>query len=350
MVNQLVLLLALVTIVLWLLQEIRGRAQMHDALSWIAKHKQTDNPVALVQQATPAWWNWTYKLLQAAWFAWFGAVLFVKDGDFALVLVVLTLMAGLIAGLDKYLFQRRREVFVGMGNVAIFITHFVSGEAERLKQRFSAALPIAQNAREFFPILLVVVVLRSFIYEPFQIPSPSMVPTLKIGDYILVNKYAYGLRLPVTGTKILDVGEPERGDVMVFYPPHDSRYFIKRVIGLPGDHIEYRNKVLRINGKLADQKVLATLPPGEPKVKVIEENLDGVDHLSYHYIHRDFPDFEVTVSPGHYFMMGDNRDNSADSRMWGEVPEQNIVGKAVAVWLHWPSMGQLPEFKAEAIR
>jgi signal peptidase I len=173
-----------------------------------------------------------------------------------------------------------------------------------------------------------------------------MVPTLEIGDYILVNKFEYGLRLPVLKTKVLGVGEPARGDVVVFFPPGKNAYFIKRLIGMPGDHIQYREKVLTINGKRVDQTLLAELPPLQPTVELASEQLGDVDHLiqkqmgSYNQT-ADYVD--VVVQPGHYFMMGDNRDNSSDSRFWGQVPEENIVGKAFAVWMHWESLS-MPSF------
>lgn len=137
---------------------------------------------------------------------------------------------------------------------------------------------VLEYASSFLPVLAIVLVLRSFIVEPFQIPSASMVPTLEVGDFILVNKFAYGLRLPVVGTKVLDVGEPQRGDVMVFFPPDDKRYFIKRVIGLPGDRIEVRDKQLTINGQPARQTLLAELPPGRPTYRLLKEQIGEVEH------------------------------------------------------------------------
>jgi signal peptidase I len=192
----------------------------------------------------------------------------------------------------------------------------------------------------------VVLVLRSFLVEPFQIPSTSMVPTLEVGDYILVNKFEYGLRLPVLKTKVLDVGEPRRGDVVVFFPPGKNAYFIKRLIGMPGDHIQYRHKVLTINGKRVDQTLIAELPPLQPTLELASERLGDVEHLIHKQMgsYNQLADYvDVVVQPGHYFMMGDNRDNSSDSRFWGQVPEENIVGKAFAVWMHWESLS-MPSF------
>jgi signal peptidase I len=195
------------------------------------------------------------------------------------------------------------------------------------------------------PVLGFVLVLRSFVAEPFQIPSKSMVPTLKVGDYILVNKWIYGVRLPVLRTKIIDVSEPERGDVMVFYPPHSERYFIKRVIGLPGDKINLIKGQLFVNGEKMPQTAYLE-EPAAPRSVVMTENLTGVEHLMQR---RQSPtrlslNFSTVVPDGHYFMMGDNRDNSSDSRVWGPVPADRIVGKAFARWMFWDSFASLPSF------
>ena len=204
---------------------------------------------------------------------------------------------------------------------------------------------IVEYAKSFFPVLALVLVLRSFLYEPFQIPSSSMVPTLQVGDYILVNKFNYGLRLPVTRTKVWDVSSPERGDVMVFYPPHaNTTYYIKRVIGVPGDRIQYRNKQLTVNGKPVPREWLAEIP-GSRRLQIgLEQPRDDKSHLVQVDLSRPTRDFSVVVRPGHYFMMGDNRDNSSDSRVWGQVPERDIVGQAVAIWMHWESVFSVPSF------
>ena len=267
--------------------------------------------------------------------------------DFPLILVVLTFLALVIWALDKLLWERGRNQVIarlqaqfpqwaqeGSNDATAFATA-VDAQARE-------PVPV-EYARSFLPVLLIVLVLRSFLVEPFQIPSSSMVPSLEIGDFILVNKFAYGIRLPVVGTKVIDIGTPQRGDVMVFFPPHEKRYFIKRVIGLPGDHIEYRNKVLYINGEMADEKFLTRLYP--PQLMMFEEHLGDVDHRIQKLSHGGMDrDYELEVKPGHYFMMGDNRDNSADSRVWGQVPEANIVGKAFAIWMHWPQFFSIPSF------
>jgi signal peptidase I len=205
---------------------------------------------------------------------------------------------------------------------------------------------VVEYAKSFFPLLAFVLVLRSFLYEPFQIPSSSMVPTLQVGDYILVNKYRYGLRLPVTRTKIWDVSSPQRGDVMVFYPPHaNDQYYIKRVIGVPGDRVQYRNKQLSVNGRPIPREWLADVP-GARRIQIgLEEPRESRGHLVQIDHLRPVRDFSVVVRPGHYFMMGDNRDNSSDSRVWGQVPERDIVGEAVAIWMHWESLFSIPSFE-----
>jgi signal peptidase I len=196
------------------------------------------------------------------------------------------------------------------------------------------------------PVLGLVLVLRSFVIEPFQIPSSSMVPTLKVGDFILVNKWTYGIRLPVLRTKIIELNSPERGDVMVFFPPHEERYFIKRVIGLPGDEIHVLDGVLYINGDKMSQKVLEGEIPAA-RSAVMSEDLYGLEHAMQKRIlpTRLSQNFTAVVPQGHYFMMGDNRDNSSDSRVWGPVPEQRIVGKAFARWMFWDKFLSLPSFQ-----
>jgi signal peptidase I len=204
---------------------------------------------------------------------------------------------------------------------------------------------IVEYAKSFFPVLLLVLVLRSFVAEPYQIPSESMVPTLQVGDFILVNKYAYGLRLPVFGTKILDVGDPQRGDVMVFIPPHDPRYFIKRVVGVPGDNVRYEGKALYVNGERLPYKFVREFEDAVTGIGMREytETIGGVDHAIYRtgFTERSR---NWELGPGEYLMMGDNRDKSQDSRFWGPAHEENIVGKAVAIWTHKEPGWNLPTF------
>lgn len=208
---------------------------------------------------------------------------------------------------------------------------------------------LIEYARSFFPILLIVFLLRAFLYEPFRIPSGSLEPTLRMGDFILTNKFDYGLRLPILRTKLVNIGIPKRGDIVVFrWPPDTSYYFIKRVIGLPGDRVNYMNKVLTINGKEMTQTALHTPPVLNTiqlengytiRVEKKEEDLGGVKHYIYLEPARGLGyNFQnINVPQGMYLVMGDNRDDSADSRYWGFVPEENIVGKAVLVWMSWDS-------------
>lgn len=271
------------------------------------------------------------------------------DIDFPLILVALTFAAFLVWALDVMLLAPRRRA--REAELKARFPHWAeegAADQQGFREQAERALRqpvVVEYARSFLPVLLIVLVLRSFLVEPFQIPSSSMVPTLLVGDYILVNKFAYGIRLPVLNSKVVEIGEPRRGDVMVFFPPHDSRYFIKRVIGLPGDRISYSGKVLTVNGRTIPQSLVAQLPPLNPSYQISEENLDDVTHFVRKELLRSGPDnFEVTVAPGHYFVMGDNRDNSSDSRVWGQVPEENIVGKAFAIWMHWGSFFSLPSF------
>lgn len=237
--------------------------------------------------------------------------------DFALILVVLTSLSGLIWGLEVLY---RRGI-----------------------RRDSAAEPSAnilvEYSRSFFPVLLLVLVVRSFLFEPFRIPSSSMVPTLLVGDFLFVNKFTYGLRLPVINTKFVELGEPERGDVMVFRLPSDpSVNYIKRIVGLPGDTIVYANKRLIINGEpVAMRQEGEVRQPSGRRAILATETLGSVTHELLVEPFTMSREGRYEVPAGHYFMMGDNRDNSQDSRYQqvGFVPEANIVGKAVRIWMNW---------------
>lgn len=268
--------------------------------------------------------------------------------DFPLILVGLVFGSGLLWMLDAIFLAPGRKRLVGELQ-AQYPRWEVEGSADaghyqaRVAEKASEPA-VVEYARSFFPVLLIVFILRSFLVEPFQIPSSSMVPTLEVGDYILVNKFTYGIRLPVIRTEVLSLNEPQRGDVMVFFPPHmNDTYFIKRVVGLPGDTVTYRGKQLYINGERverrpADQRGL------DPRYRVDREALGESDHLMQIDVKRRSSDFSEVVKPGHYFMMGDNRDNSSDSRVWGQVPERDIVGKAFAIWMHWDTLLSIPGF------
>jgi len=255
--------------------------------------------------------------------------------DLEMVLVIGSLLTGLVWLLDVLVLRRQREKVSAGGTL-------VAGQDQAsAKTHATGHEPwYVEYAKSFFPVLFIVLILRSFIAEPFRIPSGSMMPTLLVGDFILVNKFAYGVHLPVLHTRIFEVGDPKRGDVVVFrYPRDPSLDYIKRVIGLPGDHIGYVNKTLYVNGKPMDKVLQGPYTDGgayaQPNEFLYKEDLEGVKHdVIINRSRRRF-DAEYTVPDGHYFAMGDNRDNSNDSRYWGFVPEENLVGKALLIWMNW---------------
>ena len=282
--------------------------------------------------------------------------------NFPLLLVIAVAVTGLLALFDRIWLApgRRRAVAAYEAQVA--------ETDENTLQRLNKEPLLIEYGKSFFPVLAIVLILRSFLVEPFQIPSGSMKPTLEIGDFILVNKFAYGIRLPVLETKIIPIGDPQRGDVMVFRYPNDPRInYIKRVVGLPGDRIGYADKQLTVNGHVGERERLRTLeddevPAGHPlqalaKVDIYQEQLGDASHEArYKAMSQVPPAREWQVPEGNYFMVGDNRDNSNDSRywsapemspeLWGMVPDSYIVGKAFAVWMHWPEpkLRNLPSF------
>jgi len=216
----------------------------------------------------------------------------------------------------------------------------------------------------FFPVILIVFLLRSFLVEPFKIPSGSMVPTLLAGDFILVNKFTYGIRLPILNRKVIEVGQPRRGDVIVFrYPEDPSLDYIKRVVAVPGDRVEYRDKRLILNGEPVPLRRIDDylLRERMQYARRYVETLDGVEHEllvddtpevvaprpfpKASHCHYNSRGLACTVPAGHYFVMGDNRDNSSDSRVWGFVPDENIVGKAFFIWLNFSELGRLGPFR-----
>ena len=259
--------------------------------------------------------------------------------NFELILFYAVVVTGIIYLIDYLFFEPKRK------------------RQQRERGDKSSAKPtiIIDYARSFFPILLAVFILRSFLFEPFRIPSGSLEPTLFQGDFILVNKYDYGLRLPVIHTKLFGNNVPDRGDIIVFrWPPNTSIDFIKRVIGLPGDHISYIDKEIYINGKKIPQVFLQnSMAEGENdstwEVQEKSEDLFGKMHKIFVDKQKTSQDYkDIVVPEGMYFVMGDNRDDSADSRYWGFVPEKNIIGKAVLIWmsvgdgkfgLRWNRMG-----------
>ncbi len=262
------------------------------------------------------------------------------DFDFALLLVIATALCGVIWVYDKAVLAPARRVKLEQAAAQV-----EGALPEEVAAKIAHEPGWVDTGRSMFPVLFIVLVLRSFLVEPFQIPSGSMLPTLQIGDFILVNKYHYGIRLPVTNTKVVELNTPERGDVVVFrYPKQPNINYIKRVVGLPGDRVAYIDKTLYINGEAQSQELLAQLPPRRPERLVMQENLSGVPHQIYRDVMRKGIVGEWVVPEGHYFMVGDNRDNSNDSRYWGFVSEDLLVGKAFAVWMHWPSLFSIPDF------
>lgn len=266
--------------------------------------------------------------------------------DFPTFLVLATVVTGGIWLIDAVFFARRRRVLAAQQSAAV--SDQATGVPATVKPNKEPV--IVEYARSFFPVILIVLLLRSFVVEPFRIPSGSMMPTLLVGDFILVNKFTYGLRWPVLNRKFLELGQPAAGDVIVFrYPPDPSIDYIKRVIGIPGDRIEYRNKTLFVNGQPIQRTPLGTYVgtgagTSQTGFDMALEDLRGVEHKVL--IHPRAPDFapgcdvlaygrSLTVPPGSYFVMGDNRDNSKDSRCWGLVPDQNLVGKAFMIWMNW---------------
>lgn len=245
--------------------------------------------------------------------------------DFAAILVFFTLLSGIIWAIDA--------IFLAPGREA-------AADPENPDAAPREPWPV-EYARSFFPVFLIVLLLRSFVVEPFRIPSASMMPTLLIGDFILVNKYDYGLRLPVLNTVALENQKPERGDIIVFrYPEDPDIPFIKRVVGLPGDQITYYDKDLYINGTKIEQIELGEyMAVGSGKMmmgaNVFLEKLGTVDHEILEDPRRASHNVRTIVPDGHYFVLGDNRDNSKDSRFWGFVPDENLIGRAFMIWMNW---------------
>ncbi|MDN5842580.1 MAG: signal peptidase I [Alcaligenaceae bacterium] len=291
--------------------------------------------------------------------------------DFALILFVLLVLTGIVWCLDVLCWRGRRRRNAEAAALACR-NNAAQQDAEALEQECSRAYEQAarppwwiEYCVSFFPVILFVFVLRSFVVEPFRIPSGSMLPTLQDGDLILVNKFQYGIRLPVIDKKVIDIGKPSRGDVMVFrYPVDPSVDYIKRVVGLPGDVIEYRDKVLRVNGQVVPHERAGDYyePDRASYVGEYREQLGTVAHdiLLNKQAPQDFMPItrypyldqctyftggvRCTVPADHYFMMGDNRDNSLDSRYWGFVPDANIVGRAFFIWMNFGSPSRIGGF------
>ena len=310
--------------------------------------------------------------------------------NFALILFWLMIATGIVWFADHLIFRKRRiadaeaalrhfdaqaKLRETKGEAASIAPAAVAEERERLRERLVRQPGWIEFPAGFFPVILVVFLLRSFLFEPFRIPSGSMVPTLLIGDLILVNKFTYGIRLPIVNKKVIDVGTPQRSDVMVFrYPVDPSVDYVKRVIGLPGDTLVYKNKRLTVNGVAVatdaasdyfdpervaySKQFIEKLPKDDgtagtvyPHAILVDEDRSGIISPE-NFAFRDnctYSDGNTTVSckvpADSYFMMGDNRDNSADSRYWGFVPDQNIVGKAFFIWMNFGNMKRIGSFR-----
>lgn len=277
------------------------------------------------------------------------------DFDLEAFLTLATLVTGIIWLVDALYFSKKRKPDSETRHENKVQSDVVQDKKYKRREPI-----VVEYAKSFFPVFLIVLLLRSFLVEPFHVPSSSMVPTLLVGDFILVNKYDYGLRLPMLGYKILSIGEPKRGDVVVFHYPEASalRYcmqnpacgpggmqevkrsagtdYVKRIIGVPGDHIVYRNETLYINGKPISDKTI-----GSYKGRMIigaelhQEKLGNVVHDLLITPGAEYVQGDWNVPAGHYFVMGDNRDNSFDSRYWGFVPEKDLVGRAFFIWMNW---------------
>ncbi|HEX4918941.1 MAG TPA: signal peptidase I [Limnobacter sp.] len=286
--------------------------------------------------------------------------------NFSLILFLLVLFTGFFYVLDLLVFKPRRRMAAEQALSSGGLQSGIQGDAEkRIRQQYMKQPLWLEYSASFFPVILFVFVLRSFVVEPFKIPSGSMIPTLLIGDLILVNKFAYGVRLPIIDKKIIPIGDPQRGDVMVFrYPLDPSLDYIKRVVGVGGDVVEYRDKKLFINGvaqpvesldkyydpnsfsyhlqyreTLGEQPHLVLNDEEAPAYVIGVQNFKNRDNCKY-----DVNGFKCTVPQGHYFMMGDNRDNSSDSRIWGFVSDDQVVGKAFLVWMNFNDLSRIGTF------
>ena len=284
--------------------------------------------------------------------------------DFALLMIGATGFTGFVYLLDYRLSRKTRLAILERASVQI-------PEFEETVDTATLEPGLIENSRAFFPILVFVFVLRSFLLEPFQIPSGSMKPTLEISDFILVNRFVYGIRMPISNKVIIPIGTPRQGDVIVFKPPHEpDKNFIKRVIGVPGDLIQYdySRKILRVNGEVVPKDLIEKRTDEAGRYNLYSENLFGREHQIYNNQSRAIrrpdewlPINGVTVPEGKYFVMGDNRDNSQDARYWegtrrlqtgdfsnngnnawGFVDEDSILGQAFVIWMHW--QGFYPSF------
>lgn len=335
--------------ILWVLEAFTlGLRRYVKAIELAGSDAGSEAVVAMVVE--PKWVDWLGKLFLYSLLP----LLYLsirKSLDFSILLSIASAATGVV-------------VLVNVMSVGILRKKLLALAADRFAIDDPTHDVIAQeptvieSSKSFFPVLLFVLLLRSFIAEPFQIPSGSMKPTLLIGDFIVVNKFTYGLKMPVTGDMLYELNHPETGDLIVFKPPHEpDKTFIKRVVGVPGDHIrfDYRRKRLWINDVEVTARYLSDeMLDGEP-VRLFEEQLGETSHSIYKAYRNTrlseewIPETGVVVPPGKYFVMGDNRDNSYDSRYWRFVDEQAVLGKAFAIWLHWPKLGSLPSISRNGV-
>jgi signal peptidase I len=284
--------------------------------------------------------------------------------DFALLMIGATVFTGIIWLIDRFLTKKSRLEIIERAEAEL-------GDFDEKTDKSTLEPGLIENSRAFFPILVFVFLLRSFLIEPFQIPSGSMKPTLEISDFILVNRFAYGIRMPITNDVVIPIAQPEQGDVIVFKPPHEpDKNFIKRVIAVPGDLVQfdYGRKILRVNGEVVDKTLIEKTSDDAGSYNLYTEHLEGREHLIYTNQSRAsrrpdewIPINGVIVPEGKYFVMGDNRDNSQDARYWegarrlmtgdfsnemqnewGFVDEDAILGEAFVIWMHWE--GYYPSF------
>jgi len=257
--------------------------------------------------------------------------------DFSSIMVLLVAASGAIWAIDTLFFAPKRYAAATENQTDS------DADAKAVVDQISPPTPpvLVDYARSFFPVFLIVLILRSFIVEPFRIPSGSMIPTLLVGDFILVNKFNYGIRLPLINKKVIELGAPKRGEVVVFrYPLDPSTPYIKRVIGIAGDKIDYRDKRLYINDEEIEHDKIGTYVGLKSSAqhtgsKLAEEDLFGQAHQILLSPRRSTQSFSGVVPEGQYFVLGDNRDNSRDSRYWGYVPDANLVGRAFMIWMNW---------------